>query len=379
MFLTTGQFDDAAEHMAEMLRLHDELAKDSNSIQARRDLAIAYQRNASVKLAQNNVPGGVALLRKSLKIRRELLERDPDNHQAVIDVCITLESLGHVEFDNGQSSTALVYYREATKDRLRLQELTGPTIASRQGLANLHKKISATLTQLKEYRQALPIQQAAGQLFRELVEADSDNIEFQIGLISSRGIEGLISDELLDFKHALACFRDVDELANKIVDGGKLQGESRVAMWQQSSKRRILTYQLYVAALSDLDEINTQPEPQRSLLLATRAKLKAREGNLEECKQLIGQTVEPEPPAMEYHYRIARAYGRAAEFAAKTSGESGESLQELSELAVRHLALAIDAGWNKTETLKNHADFQALKTLPAFQRLMSNSDDSEHQ
>lgn len=109
----------ATKHFAQALAIaRKRAASDSDSLAARRDLALAHNHLGDAHLQQGRVLAACDAFEQSLGIARELAAVDPASAQAQRDMCVALTKLGDARWRHGNASAA----REAFEQALAISQ-----------------------------------------------------------------------------------------------------------------------------------------------------------------------------------------------------------------------------------------------------------------
>ncbi len=143
-----GKWDEAAIEFEAGLKIAEhnlELAPESST--AQRDLAISFIYTADVSVLRKDLDRAESLFLQSLRIRKSLVENDPNNFADHIEVVINLSKLGKLEQQRANVPQSMVHFAEARKELLALNQ---ESIDAVPEYRNLRNEINASLQQIRQ-------------------------------------------------------------------------------------------------------------------------------------------------------------------------------------------------------------------------------------
>ncbi|MBI4910862.1 MAG: protein kinase [Acidobacteria bacterium] len=178
-----GATAQANEYLAKALVMREQLNRDfPNDSKVRNDLATSYRASADTEMKASNPRAAVALNRKALAIRRELLKRKPDDaairRQISMDIVRIGDSMGSPNATNlGQFEEARKAYQEALEIRESLRAAAPGSVTAARDVCNVQQRLASLLIALKEYDESLRRSREAMAILERFHTADPANFE----------------------------------------------------------------------------------------------------------------------------------------------------------------------------------------------------------
>jgi tetratricopeptide (TPR) repeat protein/energy-coupling factor transporter ATP-binding protein EcfA2 len=158
---------------------------DPRSAPAQRDLAASLDRLGDVQLQQGDSKGALGSYQESVKVCRKLAAADPTNVQAQLDLSVALNKLGDVELQQGGTKAALGSYQESVKVCRKLAAADLANAQVQRDLAVSLQKLGKGQLQQGESKAALESYWECQQTLERLAGADSTNAQAQVDLAVS--------------------------------------------------------------------------------------------------------------------------------------------------------------------------------------------------
>jgi eukaryotic-like serine/threonine-protein kinase len=173
-----GDFPQAAAWLDRSLRVRDSLVRENpSSVEARRDLAIAYYLKCGLHLAERQPQRALPLCERSLAIRRVLLREDPKDSRFIRGMGIMHRRLGEIHVMAGNPARALRDYSEAAAYYERF-------FAGRAGAINDRRDFAATQVELASIATSMGMS-AVARSSRISAEAALDSVAARTTLTAS--------------------------------------------------------------------------------------------------------------------------------------------------------------------------------------------------
>jgi tetratricopeptide (TPR) repeat protein len=314
------------------------------------------------------------MLDKSLAIRRELVESEPDSARFRDDLGYVLDSQGGLAFRTNQLESAEAFYDDAIQIRRRLVEQFPGDESYRRNLANSLSNLSVVLNQLGKFSESEPI-------IRELISiAESgrdifpDVAYYQI--IQANGNSNLAAVIAERGQRELAiAFHDtaidlLEELVEQSIGGQYAIRELESAICQRATALGYLDR--HEDAIADWDAAIqvTRPEEVNTLRLC-RATSVVKNGDIDaalnEVDLILAETGElaPEQRDPNIYYNSACVHSLISSRVEDDDDSRRHALQ-----AIELLAKSIDSGFQMLEHMETDPELAPLHEYPEFLALL---------
>src|SRR6185436_7196717 len=132
------------ESYQQTLVVRESLVTDyPNDANARRDLAVSYEKIADINMMSGDLTSALTHYRKSLEIFDALSAADRNNALASRSVSISYEHMGDVSLRMGDASEASNMYRKALEIRETLSTADPSSVQLRRDLARSYAQLGA--------------------------------------------------------------------------------------------------------------------------------------------------------------------------------------------------------------------------------------------
>ena len=157
-----GKILEAEEYYRKSLRMDEQLAKETGTVKARRDLSVSYNNMGDIRESEGKFAEAAAYYEKSLQIREQLAE-ESGTMETKQDLSVSYNCMGRIREAAGKLAEAEEYYRKSLEISEQLIEETGTVEALRDFLVNCNRiggiqKAAGNFSKAEEYyRRSLQI------------------------------------------------------------------------------------------------------------------------------------------------------------------------------------------------------------------------------
>jgi tetratricopeptide (TPR) repeat protein len=158
---------------------------DPNNAQAKRDLAVSYERLGDVHLRLGATDKALEMHQKDLDLSVALAQADPNNVQAKRDLAVSYNKLGDVQLRLGATDEALEMYQKGLDVRVPLAKADSNNAQAQRDLSVSYNKLGDVQLQLGATDKALEMYQKGLEVIVALAQADPNNAQAQSDLAYS--------------------------------------------------------------------------------------------------------------------------------------------------------------------------------------------------
>jgi uncharacterized caspase-like protein len=172
-------------------------AAEPDKIDHQRDLVVARNKVADVKMATGDIPGAIGLYQQALDTMKGILEKEP-TPEYLRDYAVCFNRIGDALRISGDGPGALVNYRAALKASEFLVETLPDDNGFRRDLAVTHSKVGLALRLANDLAGALAEYEVSLQISEALSKQAPDDMELQrdqtVGLNAIGDLKRLAGD-----------------------------------------------------------------------------------------------------------------------------------------------------------------------------------------
>ncbi|MBR6783925.1 MAG: tetratricopeptide repeat protein, partial [Clostridia bacterium] len=139
IYKSEGNIAKAKEYYEKSLAIAEQLAAETNTVEARRDLSLSYERLGDIYLSEGNTAKAKEYYEKSLAIS-EQLAAETNTVEARRDLSVSYDNLGYIYKSEGNIAKAKEYYEKSLAIREQLAAETN-TVEARRDLSVSYNKL----------------------------------------------------------------------------------------------------------------------------------------------------------------------------------------------------------------------------------------------
>jgi tetratricopeptide (TPR) repeat protein len=144
-----GNLAESLESYQQTLAIRESFVADyPTNTDARRDLAVGYEKIADILMMTGDLKRALMHFRKSLAIFEALSAADPNNALASRSLSISYEKMGDVSLRMSDATGALNNYRKSLAIREVLSTASPSSVQLRRDLAKSYSKLGATYAEM---------------------------------------------------------------------------------------------------------------------------------------------------------------------------------------------------------------------------------------
>lgn len=329
-----GEYDDALELYVERYRVADRLAtRDPSDPRAQLDLATSLTDLGLIhSRMKDREAETLGFFRRSLAIKQKLAEKDPHDLQLQRNLALSCSDLGSLSLNLGEPNEALGYFQQALAIHLKHSKIDKSNASVKRDVMYAHYRMGEVHNALTSYAQAVR---------------------------SFRASLAVLDDMLAEDRQA---------------DSPEVQRKQRARLVEQ-----IEINERYRLAAAPWDEIADGDGGRDVDLLILRLEELKKQQRFHELPQTAERLRSLNPPEAAQFYHAARGYSLAAleNMGDENATSSQQALRdEHVRAALECLREALRFGWEDWERVQVDDDFAAVRDLPAFRKLLPESDKS---
>lgn len=223
-----GQFDAAAGDLEESLAIQEDLLERRPlAVEARRDLAVAMNKLADVRLQQGDLEDAELLCSESRALLEELLDEGVEDAESRGNYIAALNVLGTLYLQVQRPEDALEPLRLADEQAAIICRADPGNVLAKRNRAAGQQVLGMVLGRLGQHEEALEVLQEAESIMQELLELDPGSLRAQrdYAISLSTTASALTNVGRLDESHAVN-LRAVEEF-EALLERDPRTGEAR--------------------------------------------------------------------------------------------------------------------------------------------------------
>lgn len=345
--------------------------------------ATCHQRLGRLAMTSRNFPAARQELLTALQVRETLRDDDPTHALNLWQLVAIHQDLGAVEVEEQRFAEALEHFSTGKHlcERFVAQDARNPDAHYECGVC-LEKSV-AILQELDRDSEAQDRLAEARQHYQTTLQLDPQHAEAQkaIERVQRGPVRSGATNQQSDHQAVnqlqqlivTAVRKEQYDQARELIE----QARTRLSGIQDEALRLAAesnwnTLRTYVTeaerAMANPDTIPGESTPMRSMLLVHRACVLADRGDHAAAANLASQIQAAKPETPENHYNAATVYALCHRAVTKSTAPDPNLLAKYHDLAFRALIKAIARGFRDRAQLESDADWEHMRSDPAFQR-----------
>ena len=375
--LNIDRTKDAIRHFHEVVRLAEGDPLDNrDTARARATLLEAYFRLGRAYGFDRELDQGEVWFRKMENFAERWIADEPANVLARDQLSTSHRKIADMRKLAGDDVAARAEYVKAVDLSRELLLAEPANLDVKLHLALALDDQGMTLWRLGLLEEGAPLERQAEQLFSQLVEADTDDVDNLLRLHQTQYHRGSLQMDQLQVDAATVQLRHAFDGLSALDSEGKLDGRPRDrTQLLQRFKDGLAACEAIAAAPGDLKGLNSTKPPETYRLMRIRAGLLAAAGRTDDLTAAAQALCAMDDREPENLYQLGRSLawcaGRIDQLAARAApSESLKNLRErLADRAVAILGLATSAGLMHSNRLAIDGFLNPIRERAGFRKL----------